>query len=100
LNSPTPPDPDPEIQSLRDEIDDLDEKLIQMLARRNRIVARIARIKEQWGLPVCVPAREESLISGRRRIASEHDVSPDLVESIWRAIISESRKSQQQAQCR
>ncbi len=85
------------LKELRDEIDAVDRELVALLARRRDVVARVAEAKRRAGLPVHHPAREEDLLSDRRRRAREAGLDPDLVEDLFRRVMRSSRVSQSAA---
>ncbi len=85
------------LKALRDEIDAVDRELVALLARRQAVVTRVAAAKRRLGLPVHHPAREEDLLSDRRRRAREAGLDPDLVEDLFRRVMRSSRVSQSAA---
>jgi len=83
-----------DIEALRKEIDDIDEALVSLLAKRQQEVARIVSLKRAHGIPVYHPAREEDLISNRRRQAQEVGLAPAYIEDLYRLILRQSRVRQ------
>jgi chorismate mutase/prephenate dehydrogenase len=94
LSQPSQADPEAELASLRSQVDQLDDLLVATLARRDRLVRSISALKEQLGQPVRVPARERAVIDRARRVAEREGVSADLIETLLRAVLSESRHLQ------
>ncbi|HSP79180.1 MAG TPA: prephenate dehydrogenase/arogenate dehydrogenase family protein [Myxococcaceae bacterium] len=84
----------PELRETREHIDQLDRELLGLLARRTQLAQRAARAKAQAGHPVVDPAREEALLAARRAWASEQALDAEGVESVFRAILRFSRRSQ------
>jgi chorismate mutase / prephenate dehydrogenase len=82
------------LDELRGQIDRLDGELIELLARRGRIVEQIARFKQEHELPTFHPAREENLISARRETAGRAGVDPDYIEDLYRTVLRHSRMGQ------
>ncbi len=72
---------------LREEIDALDAKLIALLGRRTRYVARAAEIKQGVHLPARIPARVEEVVAKVCAEAARAGVDPVLAETLWRAMI-------------
>ncbi|MFT4924990.1 MAG: chorismate mutase/prephenate dehydrogenase [Phenylobacterium sp.] len=85
-----------DINQLRDQIDEVDSQLVELLARRTKITRKVGQYKSQVGLPIYVPEREEALLKDRRQQAKDLDVCPELVEDLLRRIMRESYKSQHQ----
>ncbi len=77
----------PDMPSLRDHIDALDEKLISLLAERHALIDRAARIKARDGLPARIDHRVEQVVANVRRHAAASNLDPALVETIWRQLI-------------
>ena len=75
-----------DLESLRDTIDDLDRRLVDLLAQRKQVVAEIAEWKRSHDLPVYHPAREEDLISRLRAKGEAAGLSPDMVEETVRVL--------------
>ncbi|MDV4145765.1 MULTISPECIES: chorismate mutase [Shimia] len=75
------------MQVLRGEIDDLDRKLISLLALRAGYIDRAIEIKAQTGLPARIPDRVEDVVTKVRLAAEGEGLDPDLAEGLWRDLI-------------
>ncbi len=75
------------IQELRHEIDAVDEKLIKLLAERQRLVEAIIAIKHRDGMPARIPARIDYVIDRARSLARAHHLDPALAESLWTEMV-------------
>ena len=51
----------PELESLRDEIDQIDEQVVRLLNKRVRAAAEIGKIKHEMGVDPYDPSREEQV---------------------------------------
>ena len=71
------------IVELRQEIDVVDEKLIKLLAERQRLVEAIITVKHSEG----IPARVDYVIDRARVLARAHHLDPALAESIWTEMV-------------
>lgn len=78
------------LNAIREQIDSLDQRLIELLAKRLSLVAEVGKIKHQHGLPIYAPERESRMIQARRAEAEQQGVPADLVEDILRRIMRES----------
>jgi chorismate mutase/prephenate dehydrogenase len=85
------------IDSLRQQIDQLDIELVELLAKRQAVTAKVGEYKKQVGKPIYDPIREAELISKRRELAEQLSVNPDLIEDVLRRIMRESYQSQHNA---
>ena len=87
-----------DLDQLRNELDQVDEKLIRLAARRQRLVKKIGRVKRTSGKKTRDFKREKDVIEGVRRVAMEEDVSPDLAEQLIKLLIESSLTEQEQDQ--
>ena len=55
-------DPMAALLPLRQQIDQLDSQLVELLAKRAAVTAEVGRVKQQFALPLYVPEREQALI--------------------------------------
>ncbi|WP_075183562.1 bifunctional chorismate mutase/prephenate dehydrogenase [Pantoea sp. 1.19] len=83
-----------ELTALRDQIDEVDKTLLDLLARRLALVAEVGEVKSRYGLPIYVPEREASMLASRRDEAAALGVPPDLIEDVLRRIMRESYSSE------
>ena len=75
------------IAELRLEIDAVDEKLIRLLAERQRLVEAIITVKHKEGMPARIPARVDYVIDRARVLARAHHLDPALAEAIWTEMV-------------
>lgn len=87
---PTPP----ELQSLRARIDAIDRQVLELLAKRMRVVEEVAAVKRAHGLPIRDWVREREVFAARARVAEELGLAAAAVESIYRQIMLSSRDHQ------
>lgn len=59
-----------ELTALRDQIDEVDKALLELLAKRLELVAEVGEVKSQYGLPIYVPERESAMLASRREEAA------------------------------
>jgi chorismate mutase / prephenate dehydrogenase len=89
--------PDPvaeELGAMRKNIDAIDRDIIALLSKRQAEVQSVVALKKAHNLPVHHPAREENLISDRKRIGTEIGLDPNYLEELFRCIIHQSRIEQ------
>ncbi|MFS1704300.1 bifunctional chorismate mutase/prephenate dehydrogenase [Alteromonas sp. AMM-1] len=79
-----------QLSELRQGIDELDSQLVELLAKRAVLAAKVGDIKAKTGMPIYVPSREASMLEDRQRQAESAGVSPSLVEDLLRRIMRES----------
>ncbi|QKJ88340.1 bifunctional chorismate mutase/prephenate dehydrogenase [Paramixta manurensis] len=83
-----------ELTALRDQIDEVDKALLDLLAKRLSLVAEVGEVKSRYGLPIYVPEREASMLASRRKEAELLGVPPDLIEDVLRRVMRESYSSE------
>ena len=77
----------------RVEIDSIDQRLVDLLNQRTRIVEEIGRAKQVAGLPIYEPKREEDVY---RNILAHNTgpLTPDALQRIYERLIDEMRSLQ------
>jgi len=83
-----------ELTALRDQIDEVDKALLDLLAKRLSLVAEVGEVKSRYGLPIYVPEREATMLASRRKEAELLGVPPDLIEDVLRRVMRESYASE------
>lgn len=83
-----------ELTALRDQIDEVDKALLELLAKRPELVAQVGEVKSHYGLPIYVPERESAMLASRREEAAALGVPPDLIEDVLRRVMRESYSSE------
>jgi chorismate mutase len=85
-----------ELESLREHISDVDERLIRIIGERRDLVLSIGRIKDILDLPVMDPAREATVVRRAAVRARELGVDEEMTRDvIWR-IIASARATQEE----
>ena len=72
---------------LRTLIDDLDGRIVELLAARGACIDRAVDLKRAAALPARIDARVEEVVANARRAAEARGLDPDLAERLWREII-------------
>lgn len=76
-----------EIAEYRDEINRLNEEILVRLVERVNTAKIIAEIKSRHNKPIVDTARERVILDRVRAYALAHELDPDGVENVFRAII-------------
>ena len=82
------------LKKTRKGIDEIDTVILSLIGKRLKLAADIARIKKSLGLPICQPLREKEVLSRAARIAKSKGIDEKFTVSIFRAIISHTRKKE------
>ena len=82
------------IEHLREEIDDIDNRLIELLSERMNRVAEIGKIKKVNDMQIYHPEREISLIQNLLAKSAASGIDENMVLAIWNEIMKASKKVQ------
>jgi chorismate mutase / prephenate dehydrogenase len=82
------------LRPLRQQLDALDGEVLELLARRMKVVEQIALVKRAQGLGVRDYERERQVLDERCQWARSLGLPPEPVESIYRQIMLASRNQQ------
>lgn len=85
-----------DLSGWRMKIDDVDNKLIKLLAKRNQIARRIARTKMTFGIAVFDAERETQVIRNRQKLASVFGLKKDFVQALMRLVMKASKEVQKE----
>jgi chorismate mutase len=79
-----------DIDSIRAQIDQLDDQLLEIFNRRAALALRIGEIKKVQQLAVYDPGREQRIF-GRMQQANEGPLDNDAIVRLFERVIDESR---------
>lgn len=78
------------LKDYRKEIDEIDEKILDLLGRRFEIVSEVGHIKAQHDLKVVQSKRAEEVVERVMRMAEERGVNPFFIRSFYESMIDEA----------
>jgi len=79
-----------DIEALRAEIDGIDERIVELLEERVKLVRAIATYKAAAGLPLVDPAREAAIVA---RAAERSTLSEEALREAFEGIFACCRKA-------
>jgi chorismate mutase/prephenate dehydrogenase len=79
---------------LRNKIDDIDHKILALLAERNSVVELVAEVKKTTGFGIRDFIRESALLEDRGSVANSIGLRSEVIESLFRVILWASRDRQ------
>lgn len=82
------------VQEARSRIDEINERVVELLAERQAIVDELCELKADAGQPVRDPEREAELLDHVRAVANEAGLSPALAETLFEDILDHSVAAQ------
>ncbi len=83
------------LEPFRKQIDEIDQKLIQLLNERSSLANNIGRIKQQIGLPIYMPVREKEILENVMR-TNPGPLPAEAVRRLFERIIDETRALERQ----
>ena len=89
-----PVKPDPELEALRQAIDEIDARILELVAARVRIVLSVGDYKRKRGMAVYDPERERGLLD-RLCNAAPAPLDRETVRRIFERLVDESRRIEQ-----
>jgi len=82
-----------DLADCRKRIDALDVQILKLLNERTKIVEQIGRIKQELGLPIYEPKREDDVFHNVI-VSNQGPLPPDAVKRLFERIIDEMRTLQ------
>ncbi len=82
------------LELLRKQIDNLDNELLEVLAKRMRVACEIGQFKKEHRMPVIQTGRYDDLMTSRVKLATEMGMSADFMRKILAAVHEESVRQQ------
>ncbi len=76
-----------EMSDIRRVIDDLDDELVALLAKRQRQIERAAKVKPALGIPARVPERVDEVLARVLGAARREGLSVEVAMNLWTNII-------------
>jgi len=84
------------LDSLREEIDKIDEVIVRLLDRRARCAYAIGRVKKEQGLPIYEPQREAAVIARVKELNTRlgGPLDEQAIVRLYERIMDEARRIQ------
>jgi len=83
-----------ELKEFRKKIDEIDNKILELLSERIEVVKRVKKYKQKKNLPITDRNREKIIFEKLGEKAQEFDLDTNSFKEIFEAIISHSKKIQ------
>ncbi len=82
------------LSELRRQIDNIDEQLLELLAKRMRISREIGVYKKEHNMPILQSPRYSEILTNRTHMGESMDLNPEFVKEILKEIHEESVRQQ------
>jgi chorismate mutase len=83
-----------ELDLIRTGIDEVDNGIVTLLARRRALVIDLAKIKKELSVPIYDRQREQALVDRVKKWGAEHKLNEEFVEVVFRLIVMNSKEVQ------
>lgn len=93
----TSADPLAELAACRTQIEEIDRRLVTLLAERVALGRKTATLKRAAGQPILDPQREAEVIRRAVTTAREHDLPIEAVREVFWHVVGLSRRAQEEA---
>lgn len=80
-----------QLTAYRHQIDSIDQRIVELVQQRARVVEEIGNIKRAAHLPVTDPSREEQVIEKAQELAKGGPLPAEAVGSIFQKLVEEMR---------
>jgi chorismate mutase len=92
-------DPRPEdmtLDELREEIEDIDREIVELIARRTYVADTVAQVKKEQDLPTTDESQEDRVMERAGLNAERFEVDANLVKAIFRLLIELNKVEQRE----
>ena len=86
------------VESIRREIDEIDARIVRLIAQRQHLAGRLAHLKYQQGIPIHDPDQESRVLARALDRAVEAKVNPVPVQQIFHTLVEMSEERQRECQ--
>ena len=83
--------PQEQLAACRQQIDSLDQRIVELVQQRARVVEEVGNIKREAHLPVTVPSREQQVIAKAEELAKGGPLPAEAVGRIYQKLVEEMR---------
>ncbi|MFD1599764.1 chorismate mutase [Halobellus rarus] len=96
-NEYTASEEDPSLDELREEIEDIDREIVELIARRTYVADSVAQVKAEKDLPTTDEGQEDRVMERAGRNAEQFDVDSNLVKAVFRLLIELNKVEQRES---
>lgn len=82
------------LRDARDTIDEIDRRVVELLAERYALVDELCATKAKNGDSVRDPDREQELLDRITTLAEEHGLAPEVARDIYEEVLAQSVERQ------
>jgi len=86
-----------DLDELREEIQNIDREIVELIAQRTYVAETIAGVKDEQGLPTTDEEQEQAVMDRAGENAEQFDVDSNLVKAIFRLLIELNKVEQRES---
>ncbi len=95
-DDPRPAPDDRDLEELREEIEEIDHDIVDLIARRTYVADTVARVKDERGLATTDEEQEAAVMERAGQYAERYDVDSNMVKAIFRLLIELNKIEQRE----
>lgn len=80
-----------QLEACRQQIDSIDQRIVELVQERARVVEKVGNIKREAHLSVTVPSREQQVIAKAQELAKGGPLPAEAVGRIYQKLVGEMR---------
>jgi chorismate mutase len=84
------------LDELREEIEDIDREIVELIARRTYVADTVAQVKKERDLPTTDESQEDRVMERAGLNAERFEVDANLVKAIFRLLIELNKVEQRE----
>nr|WP_049893496.1 MULTISPECIES: chorismate mutase [Halogranum] len=88
---------DMSLDELREEIEDIDREIVELIARRTYVADTVAQVKAEQDLPTTDESQEDKVMERAGLNAERFEVDANLVKAIFRLLIELNKVEQRES---
>ena len=88
---------DMNLDELREEIEDIDREIVELIARRTYVADTVAQVKKEQDLPTTDESQEDRVMERAGLNAERFEVDANLVKAIFRLLIELNKVEQRES---
>ncbi|MCL9817196.1 chorismate mutase [Natronocalculus amylovorans] len=85
-----------ELAALREEIEEIDQDIVELIARRTYVADSVAQVKAEHDLPTTDESQEDVVMDRAGHNAERFEVDSNLVKAIFRLLIELNKVEQRE----
>ncbi|WP_418281498.1 chorismate mutase [Halorubrum sp. DTA98] len=97
MSTNTPNPDEMTLDELRQEIEDIDHEIVELIARRTYVADTVAQVKAEHDLPTTDESQEVRVMERAGDNAEQFDVDANLVKAIFRLLIELNKVEQRES---